>query len=107
MRLSGPVRRLPPEVSAAYFRTRPRGSQLGAWASPQSRVIPSRAVLEQARREVERRFGAGEVPIPPQWGGYLLVPESVEFWQGRPDRLHDRLRFRRDGSAWVLERLAP
>lgn len=107
VRLSGPVRRVAADETAAYFRTRPRGSQLGAWASPQSRVIASRAVLEQAEAEVARRFGDGDIDVPPYWGGYLISPEAVEFWQGRPDRLHDRLRFRLDGGAWVLERLAP
>jgi pyridoxamine 5'-phosphate oxidase len=107
VRLSGPVRRVSAEETAAYFASRPRGSQLGAWASPQSEVIESRTVLEQAQAAAEARFGDGEIPAPPHWGGYLLSPESVEFWQGRPDRLHDRLRFRLAGPAWVLERLAP
>ncbi len=107
VRLAGPVRRVAREETDAYFATRPRGSQLGAWASPQSQLIASRAVLEAALGELEARFGDGEVPAPPHWGGYLLSPESVEFWQGRPDRLHDRLRFRLDGGAWILERLAP
>lgn len=107
VRLSGPVRPVSREESAAYFRNRPRGSQIGAWASPQSHVIASRAVLERAEAEVAARFGEGEIPLPPHWGGYLLTPESVEFWQGRPDRLHDRLRFRRNDGDWILERLAP
>ena len=92
----------------AYFATRPHGSKLGALASPQSRVIPSREVLERAREELARRFPPGTaVPRPAHWGGLRVVPDSVEFWQGRPDRLHDRLRFRREGEAWVVERLAP
>lgn len=107
VRLVGPVRRVPYEQSAAYFHSRPRGSQLGAIASPQSRVIKSRAVLEQALAEAESRYGDGEIELPDTWGGYVLSPESVEFWQGRTDRLHDRLRFRRDAGEWVLERLAP
>jgi pyridoxamine 5'-phosphate oxidase len=107
VRLSGPVRKVSADETAAYFRTRPRGSQLGAWASPQSQVIASRAVLEAADREVASRFADGDVDVPPHWGGYLIEPEAVEFWQGRPDRLHDRLRFRLDGSSWVVERLAP
>ena len=107
VRITGPVRRVPAEETAAYFTSRPRGSQLGAWASPQSQVIESRSVLEEAEDEAARRFGDGDIAVPPHWGGLLIVPESVEFWQGRPDRLHDRLRFRLDGSEWILERLAP
>lgn len=107
VRVSGPVRRIDPDETAAYFHSRPRGSQLGAWASPQSQVIESRAVLEQRLVEIARRFGEGDVDVPPFWGGYRIEPEIVEFWQGRPDRLHDRIRYRRDGSAWVIERLAP
>jgi pyridoxamine 5'-phosphate oxidase len=107
VRLSGPVSRVSPDETAAYFHSRPRGSQLGAWASPQSQVIASRILLEQAEAAVARRFENAEVDVPPFWGGYLISPEVVEFWQGRPDRLHDRLRFRLDGGAWVLERLAP
>ena len=107
VRLSGPVARVSAEETAEYFATRPRGSQLGAWASPQSRVIESRAVLEDQLAETMGRFADQEVPVPPHWGGYLLTPESVEFWQGRPDRLHDRLRFRLVDAAWVVERLAP
>lgn len=91
----------------AYFAERPRGAQLGAWASPQSRVLGSRRELEQAYADVSARF-PDRVPAPPHWGGLRVAPDSVEFWQGRPDRLHDRLRFRRaEGGAWVVERLAP
>ena len=107
VRLSGPVARVGRAESEAYFASRPRGSQLGAWASPQSEVVPSRAVLEDAARAVEERFAGVEVPAPPNWGGYRLTPEVVEFWQGRADRLHDRIRYRRDGETWVIERLAP
>jgi pyridoxamine 5'-phosphate oxidase len=103
----GPVARLTAEESAAYFRSRPRGAQLSAWASHQSEVIASREALEQRRAEVERRFAGGDVPVPDFWGGLRLVPETVEFWQGRPDRLHDRLRFRQDADGWHVERLAP
>lgn len=96
-------------TSEAYFASRPRGSQLGAWASPQSQVVSGRSVLEERYREVAERFaGAAEVPTPPHWGGLRVHPESVEFWQGRSGRLHDRLRFRRlDEGGWVVERLAP
>lgn len=93
----------------SYFAGRPRGAQLGAWASPQSQVIRSRQVLDEAFQAAEARFaGAERVPAPPHWGGLRVVPETVEFWQGRADRLHDRLRFRRvPGGRWVVERLAP
>ncbi|MEU8179964.1 pyridoxamine 5'-phosphate oxidase [Micromonospora sp. NPDC049044] len=95
-------------TSAAYFASRPRGSQLGAWASPQSQVVPDRAALEGRYREVAERFAdEAEIPIPPHWGGLRVRPESVEFWQGRAGRLHDRLRFRRDEGGWTVERLAP
>jgi pyridoxamine 5'-phosphate oxidase len=107
VRLSGPVAPVPREETEAYFAARPRGSQLGAWASPQSEVVPSRAALEAAYADAERRFAGSEVPPPPHWGGYRLAPEAVEFWQGRADRLHDRLRFRCVGDGWVVERLAP
>jgi pyridoxamine 5'-phosphate oxidase len=90
----------------AYFASRPRGSQLGAWASPQSTVIPGRAVLDEALQEVARRF-PDQVPPPPHWGGFRLAPQTVEYWQGHADRLHDRLRYRRTESGWVVERLAP
>jgi pyridoxamine 5'-phosphate oxidase len=110
VRLSGPVRKVPREQTEAYFATRPRESQLGAWASAQSQVVPSRAELEAALAEVTQRFGDGPIPAPPGWGGYLIEPLAVEFWQGRPGRLHDRIRFRRGsmhGADWVRERLAP
>jgi pyridoxamine 5'-phosphate oxidase len=107
VRLTGPVRRVPREETEEYFATRPRGSQLGAWASPQSQVIASRRELEARLAEVEQRFGDGPIPAPPHWGGYLLAPDAVEFWQGRTSRLHDRLRFRLADGQWTLERLAP
>lgn len=107
VRLSGAVARVSAAETAEYFGTRPRGSQLGAWASPQSQVVASRDELERRLAEITARFGDGPVPAPPHWGGYRLTPESVEFWQGRRDRLHDRLRFRLDGGSWIVERLAP
>jgi pyridoxamine 5'-phosphate oxidase len=107
VRLSGPVAPLSRAETEAYFAARPRGSQLGAWASPQSEVVASRAALDAAYTEVERRFAGEDVPAPPHWGGYRLTPDAVEFWQGRPDRLHDRLRFRRAQAGWTVERLAP
>jgi pyridoxamine 5'-phosphate oxidase len=107
VRLSGPVTRVEPAETETYFATRPRGSQLAAWASPQSAVVPSRSTLEDAVRKMDDRFAGRAVPVPPNWGGYRLAPEVVEFWQGRADRLHDRIRYRLDGDAWVIERLAP
>jgi pyridoxamine 5'-phosphate oxidase len=107
LRVTGVVAPLPAELSDAYFTRRSRGSQIGAWASRQSTVIPSRAALDEAVAEYERQFDGADVPRPPFWAGYTLQPEEVEFWQGRPSRLHDRIRFRREGSAWLPERLSP
>jgi pyridoxamine 5'-phosphate oxidase len=104
----GTVELLPREDTLAYWRTRPRGSQLGAWASPQSAVVRDRAALEDLLAGVTDRFADDEeIPPPPHWGGWRIVPTHVEFWQGRTDRLHDRLRFRRTDPGWVVERLAP
>lgn len=106
--VTGTATRLPREESVAYFATRPRGSQLGAWASRQSSVLADRAELDERYAEVERRWPEGtEIPAPDFWGGYVIAPTAVEFWQGRPSRLHDRLRFTRTGSTWAVERLAP
>jgi pyridoxamine 5'-phosphate oxidase len=110
VRVSGPVTRVSAEETEAYFTSRPRGSQIGAWASPQSTVVVSRAELDARQREIEQRFGDGPIPVPPFWGGFRITPEAVEFWQGRPDRLHDRIRYRAvdaDRQEWVRERLAP
>lgn len=107
IRVEGRVERLPDAESDAYFASRPRGSQLGAWASDQSAVLASRETLEERYRETERRFHGQHVPRPPFWGGFRLIPDRIEFWFGRPDRLHDRLLYVRDGSAWRIERLYP
>lgn len=104
--VAGRVEEVAAAESDAYFASRPRGSQLGAWASEQSAVVASREVLEAQRAQVERRF-PGAVPRPPHWGGLRVVPETVEFWQGRADRMHDRLCFRRTPTGWLVERLSP
>ena len=105
--IEGQVARVAREEAAAYFHSRPRASQLAAWASPQSTVVAGRAVIEESYRVVDAKYEGREVPLPPQWGGYRLAPETVEFWQGRRSRLHDRLRYRREAGDWVAERLAP
>ena len=106
--VEGSVSELSAGESEPYFHSRPRGSQLGAWASRQSTVIGSRAELDDRYAELERRWPDGmDVPMPDFWGGYLVVPDVVEFWQGRTNRLHDRFRYRRDAGRWVFERLAP
>ena len=107
VRIEGRVSRVRAAESDTYFATRPRGAQLGAWASPQSRVVPSRALLERNLAEARARFEGHDVPRPEHWGGFRLVPRAIEFWQGRPDRMHDRLRYTRSGGGWRRARLAP
>ncbi len=109
VRIEGAVERVAPATSTEYFQSRPRESQLGAWASPQSSVIPDRAVLEANMQALRERFdGQPVLPRPPQWGGYRLRPRRLEFWQGRSSRLHDRIQYRYDArGGWIIERLAP
>jgi pyridoxamine 5'-phosphate oxidase len=107
VRVSGSVERASRVETEAYFRSRPIGNQIGALVSPQSRVIGDRDGLERRFRELEEQYRAGDVPLPANWGGYRVVPQTIEFWQGRASRLHDRLRYQLTGDAWVIERLAP
>ena len=107
VRVRGPIERLSPEESDDYFATRPRERQLSAWASPQSRALRDRAELDGLVEDAARRFDSGDVPRPDAWGGYLVRPEVMEFWQGQVGRLHDRFRYSREGSGWRIERLAP
>ncbi|NUQ82542.1 MAG: pyridoxamine 5'-phosphate oxidase [Bacteroidetes bacterium] len=107
VRIEGRVEKVTTAESVKYFLSRPYGSQIGAWVSPQSSVITTRSLLEQKWDDMKRKFQEGKVPLPDFWGGYRVIPSSVEFWQGRPNRLHDRLRFRQSDGQWFLERLAP
>jgi pyridoxamine 5'-phosphate oxidase len=104
--VAGAVSKLSREESEAYFKSRPRGSRIGAWASRQSAVVKDRAELERTWADFEAKY-PGDVPIPPHWGGYVLRPDRIEFWQGRPNRLHDRFRYARHETGWHIDRLAP
>lgn len=107
--IQGQVRRTSREVSETYFHSRPHGSQIGAWVSEeQSSAVPSRATLEEREAQLLEQFAEGTpVPLPDFWGGYELIPDSIEFWQGRPGRIHDRFRYRKNGDHWIMERLSP
>jgi len=107
VRITGSVSRVSTQESDAYFRTRPLGSRVGAWASHQSAVLASREELEARVQDVIGRFPDGDVPLPPHWGGFRVAPDEIEFWQGRPDRLHDRLLYRRGERGWEISRLSP
>jgi pyridoxamine 5'-phosphate oxidase len=107
VRIEGDVEMMSRAASEAYFHSRPLEAQIGAWASHQSQVIPSRSTIEQHKAELAARFGAGPVPLPDFWGGYRVIPRSIEFWQGRPSRLHDRLLYTRHAGVWTCQRLSP
>jgi pyridoxamine 5'-phosphate oxidase len=106
VRIEGEVTQMPRSAVEAYFQSRPRGSRLGAWASNQSETVADRSILEARLAEADAHF-PGDVPPPATWGGYRLAPQQIEFWQGRTSRLHDRLRYRKSGPKWIIERLAP
>ena len=107
MRIEGKVEKINSEESDQYFYSRPRDSQLGAWVSQQSEVIPSREILDQNFAKLKEDYEDQTIPRPEHWGGFRVIPDAIEFWQGRPNRLHDRLRYRRENGLWLRDRLAP
>ncbi len=107
IRISGTVEKITQAESFAYFTSRPKGSQLGAWISPQSKIIESRDFLKQKLAEMKSKFSSGKIPLPSAWGGYRVIPEKFEFWQGRSSRLHDRFVYQKEGRNWMIHRLAP
>jgi pyridoxamine 5'-phosphate oxidase len=107
VKISGTAEKIPAAESMKYFATRPRGSQIGAWASPQSQVISSRSLLDAKIDEIKRKFASGEVPLPDFWGGFRVTPDEIEFWQARDNRLHDRFVYMKNENGWVFERRAP
>lgn len=107
VRIEGTISKVSAEESDAYFNSRPAGSRIGAWASPQSKVIASRQVIEKKVQELEKDFDGKTIERPQHWGGYVVIPQVIEFWQGRPSRLHDRIQYTKVGNAWKIERLAP
>jgi pyridoxamine 5'-phosphate oxidase len=107
VRIIGAVEKVSAAETAEYFNSRPEGSRIGAWASPQSRVVADKQWLENNYREYEVKFQGGVIPVPSHWGGYRVVAERIEFWQGRPNRMHDRIQYRKEAGRWIIERLAP
>lgn len=107
VRIEGMVRKINEQDSDTYFASRPRSSKIGAWSSPQSQVISHREILDENVKQFEARFGEGDIERPPYWGGYIVEPKMIEFWQGRPSRLHDRIRYSLENTSWKIERLAP
>jgi len=107
VRISGTVKKISAAASDEYFNSRPEGSRIGAWASPQSKVITSREVVEENNVKYQQQFADGNIARPPHWGGYTVLPGVIEFWQGRPNRLHDRIRYSLKEGSWIIERLAP